>query len=210
MQAFGFAKIVMVPADWYEDSDRSQRMIRKYLAVPAAVALAIIVRPGFAQGGSAPAAAPPSTWVDPQASNPGADVTLHGAGGQGADGAIQVTAGVPHTYAVPFEAYPTVLVPLSGTTANGTAASGGPDSTYVYGYALPGPYGAAPYSYAGHAYAPVMWVQVPIETRYTYSAPTRHEHEVTEERVEELPVQETTRHEPRTKYTKGKVIRTTR
>jgi len=66
-----------------------------------------------------------------------------------------------------------------------------------------------------------MWMPVPVETRYRYSAPIRHEREIVEERVvrekvvetKTVPVKRETKYvksAPRTKYTKDKVVRTTK
>jgi hypothetical protein len=66
----------------------------------------------------------------------------------------------------------------------------------------------------------MMWVPVPIETRYRYSAPIRHEQEVVEEHVvrrqvvetKTVPVQRETKYvkSAPTKYTKSKTVRTTK
>jgi hypothetical protein len=96
---------------------------------------------------------------------------------------------------------------------------GGPGAAYGYGYQ----YGSGPAPCGCAAVAPVAWTWVPvrIETRYRYSAPIRHEREIVEEHVAHETVVETktvpahretkyVKSAPPAKYTKGKVVKTTK
>jgi hypothetical protein len=82
---------------------------------------------------------------------------------------------------------------------------------YWYAYQTGAPCGCPAYN----------WVEVPVETRYRYSAPVRHVEEVVEEKVVHEPVVERkiVRAPPRqvkyvkaapTKVTKGKVVKSTK
>jgi hypothetical protein len=94
-----------------------------------------------------------------------------------------------------------------------------PGAGYGYGYQ----YGAAPAPCGCAAYPapPVMWVPVPIQTRYSYSPPIRHDREVVEEKVISERVAETVtapvkretkyvKSSAPAKYTKKKVVKTTK
>jgi hypothetical protein len=184
-------------------------MTRHWLAFAAATALGGAGAPALAQ--NAPPAPPPA-WVDPQAP-------------QGPDfhGGVYVN-GAPAVRPLPPGAVPGMPVPppggyVYGATGwqGGAVAVPGPNSGYAYGYQY-GP-AAAPCGCGGGGGYTVTWVPIRIETRYSYSAPIRHEREVVENTVVPQEVVETrtvpvrrskyVRTAP-TKLTKGKVVRATK
>jgi len=104
--------------------------------------------------------------------------------------------GAPFARPLPPEAYP--ARPPAGVAG------------YPSGYG----YGGSSCSCTGYAYPAVAWVPVPIETRYRFSAPIRHESEIVEEKIVEeqvtsqVPV--SPKHVKRARQTKGKVVRATK
>jgi hypothetical protein len=85
-----------------------------------------------------------------------------------------------------------------------------PDALAPYAYR----YAETPCGCPGYAYPAVSWVPVPIQTRYFYSAPIRHESEVVEERIVEEqvapPVRARPNRAPARSHARSKVVRTTR
>jgi hypothetical protein len=87
-----------------------------------------------------------------------------------------------------------------------------PEALAPYAYR----YTANPCGCPGYAFPAVSWVPVPIQTRYLYSAPIRHESEVVEEKIVEEQVAPPVRARPNRaparspRHAKSKVVRTTR
>lgn len=204
-------------------------MTRHSLAFLATIALAALSAPALAQDGppppppGVPMPGPPPGWVDPQAPQypapyglPG-DPYHHGHSDRGPD-----HAGAPFVHPGPPESYPEGPAPYPpGPMAHGPMAWRGPAMApgYGYGYGLQPGAVPAPCGCAASALPPVMWVPVPVETRYRYSAPVRRESVVVEEHVirervaERVPVHHETKYvksAPPTKYTKSKVVKTTK
>lgn len=197
-------------------------MTRRCLAFLAATAMAAVAAPAIAQDGPP---TPPPEWTAPQtpdSSGPDAAPQSRDRHAPGEDSPNN--AGAPFAHHGPPGAYRGGAAPFSPESGSrGPTAWGAPGSAYGYGYR----YGAAPTpcGCAGYAYPPVMWVRVPIETRYRYSAPIRHEKDVVHENVvgenvaetKTVPVR-TTRHTrssakkytKSTKSTKGKAVHTSR
>jgi hypothetical protein len=84
---------------------------------------------------------------------------------------------------------------------------GGPAGGYAYAYEYQAGPAAAPCGCPG--YVPqVMWMRVPVETRYRYSPPLRHVEEIVETRVvREQVVQTRTVPVRATKYVKTKYVK---
>lgn len=201
-------------------------MTRHCLAYVAAAALTAAAAPAFAQAGPPPPGAmppgPPPGWVDPQAPQyPGPDGMPREGYRHGPDGDGPDHAGVPFRHPLPPGAYPDGPGRYPpGPMMPAPMPWGGPGPAYGgYGYA--NQYGAGPATCGCAALPPVMWVPVPVETRYRYSAPIRHERQIVEERVVRERVVETktvpvrreakyVKSAPHPKYTKDKVVRTTK
>lgn len=174
-------------------------MTRHSLALVAASVLLAAAMPAAAQ--DAPPAPVPHpaapAWADPQA--PHYPASPAGPDYAGAPFARPLPPGAYPGGPAPYPDYSEPLPPLPW---HGEA---GPGYGYhgEYGY-LPAPCGCAGYGY------PVMWVRVPIETRYSYSEPVRHEKTIVEERTvhETVPARRTKYvPPPATKMTKGKIVR---
>ena len=198
-------------------------MTRHRLAFLAAAAVGALAAPALAQDGPPP---PAPGWADPQVPYPGPRMPMvHGADRVGPENAGAPFAPPPPPGAYPggpppYPAPPMIHGPMArGPVPPGPMAWGAPGAAYGYAYQ----YGAgpAPCGCAAYAMPPVMWVPVPIETRYSYSPPIRHEHEVVEvqvtrERVAETvstPVHHETKYVKSTapaKYVKEKVVKTTK
>jgi len=203
-------------------------MTRHCLAYVAAAALtAAAAAPAFAQDGPPPPPGamppgPPPGWVHPQAPQyPGPDGMPRDGYRHGPEGAGPDHAGVPFRRPLPLGAYPGEPGPYpAGPMMHGPVSWGGPGPAYGgYGYGYQ--YSSGPAACGCAALPPVMWVPVPVETRYRYSAPIRHEREIVEERVvrekvveaKTVPVRRETKYvksAPSTKYTKDKIVRTTK
>ena len=173
-------------------------MTRHWLAFVAATAFTAAAAPATAQDRPPPPPmpmhnghpmAPPPGWADPQAPRypgpeagpyPGAPYA-HPAYPEAYHGGPEVHHDGPAPYPMVPDQYP-----------------GGPGG-YVYGPTVwHGEDGAGGYiySYAYQTGAPcgcpgnqVMWVPAPVQTRYSYSAPIRHERVVVEEKVVEHVVE---------------------
>jgi hypothetical protein len=193
-------------------------MTRHCLAFLTASVLAAVAMPALAQNAPPPppAEVPPPTWVDPQAPQyPGPDALPHDGAWHGAQKDRPDFTGAPFARPLPRDGY------REGPAPNPRGPMGwgpvGPD----YGFANRYGAGPTPCACGGYAYPPVVWVRVPVETRYRYSAPLRHENQLVEERVVKEDVAETkivpahrktkyAKSPRRPKQTKGKVIRKTK
>lgn len=154
-------------------------MTRHWLAFVAATALGAAAAPVFGQGappppppGAYPAA--PGTWADPQRPHyPGPDAA----------------PGAPYAHPLPPGAYPGEPLPYPPGPYPEPGHYRAPGPMVWHGEGAPppvygDPYGpaAAPCGCPGYG-VPVMWVRVPIHTRYSYSPAIRHESDVVESRV---------------------------
>jgi hypothetical protein len=112
--------------------------------------------------------------------------------------------------------YPSPL-PVPQVDAGGSGAPFArplpPEALAPYAYR----YAGNPCGCPGYVYPPVSWVPVPIQTRYVYSAPIRHESEVVEEKIVEEQVGPPVRVRPKRaapsrspRRAKSKLVRTTR
>jgi hypothetical protein len=195
-------------------------MTRHRLAFLTASILAAVAMPALAQNGPPPPPAdvPPPSWIDPQAPQyPGSDAIPHDGAWHGAQKDRPDFAGAPFARPLPPEGYRAGPAP----DPRGPMGRGPVGSDYGYGFAYRYGTGSAPCACGRYAYPPVMWVRVPVETRYRYSAPIRHENQVVEEKVVTEDVAETkivpahrkakyVKSPRRPKQTKGKVVRKTR
>jgi hypothetical protein len=204
-------------------------MTRHWITLAAAAAtFGTVATPAAAQDG------PPPGWTDPQVPDHRAPHAMpEGPGGRDAYVVPEGPGypGAPYAHPLPPGGYPDA--PMRAPQGYGQwrdARPAGPgawhgDGRYGYGegygYAYQGGAVGAPCGCPGYM---VTWVPVPIETRYRYSPPIRHEREVVEEHVVHETVVETktvpvrSSKYVRTKYvksapakvTKGKVGRATK
>jgi hypothetical protein len=183
-------------------------MTRHLLAFAAATAFGAAAIPAAAQDGPPP----PPEWADPQAPHYPPPVPRDG-------------YGAPFAHPLPSGVYPQPYPPQAVPYPGGPEPyHGGPmvwqgDGEPAYG-------SGGGYWYAYQSGAPscgcpaYTWMPVPIETRYSYSAPRRHVQEVVEEKVVRDTVVEPkiVPARPATKYvkarppkvTKSKVVRSTK
>lgn len=181
-------------------------MIRQCLAIAAATALTAAAAPALAQTVSPPKNVPVPTWTDPQVRYPAGATAVQGTYSTvpGVVPAGPTYTGAPYSYQVPpggSVAYP--VTPATGTAAvvAGTAYNYGPQYVST-------PCGCGSYM--------VNWVQVPIQTHYTYSQPIQHVHEIPTERVVNevvtVPVRQTkyVRSTKPAKITKTKAVRSSK
>jgi hypothetical protein len=124
-----------------------------------------------------------------------------------APGAATVTQGWVDPQA-PF--YPSPLPPQPVDAGAPFARPLPPEPLAPYAYR----YTANPCGCPSYAFPAVSWVPVPIQTRYLYSAPIRHESEVVEEKIVEEQVAPRVRARPNRaparSHARSKVVRTTR
>lgn len=106
--------------------------------------------------------------------------------------------------------YPSPLPPQQVDAGAPFARPLPPEALAPYAYR----YTANPCGCPGYAFPAVSWVPVPIQTRYLYSAPIRHESEVVEEKIVEEqvapPVRARPNRAPARSHARSKVVRTTR
>jgi hypothetical protein len=191
--------------------------MRHWLAFAAATAFGAAGAPALAQNAPPPPPAAPPAWVDPQA--PQGPVVPGGPYGAQALPAGPAYPGAPFAQPHPPGVVPGMPVPPPGGYVYGATGGAGPvygaNYGYTYGY-QPGAGAPCGCGCCGGGYT-VTWVPIRIETRYSYSAPIRHERDVVENTVvpqevvetKTVPVRES-KYVRSVKPTKGKVVRTTK